>query len=135
MKKLICGALLLVCAVAQAADLYGSLKFTASIASSGSLSASIALQTRRPLALQMPSAFTGTSLTYQCSYDNETFADLYDDAGTEVTTTVAASRYIALEPATFAGCEFLKVRSGTAASPTAEGAARSIQVLAGRILQ
>ncbi len=73
-------------------------------------------------ALSMPAAFTGTAITFQVSIDGgTTWNALYDDTGTLVTVTVAASRHIRLIPSLFAGLDHIKLVSGSA-----EGAARSI---------
>jgi hypothetical protein len=132
MKRIL--ALLLCSVCVNASDLVGSFAYTAAIASSGSVSQSLALHNRRPLAIQTPSALTGTAITFRCSYDESTWANLYDDTGTEISVTVSTSRYIALDPSKFAGCEFIQLRSGTNASPTAEGAAREIKLITGRVL-
>lgn len=112
----------------MANTLYGSTKQTASIASGGTTSQPIGLQGNRLLAIQTPAALTGTALTFLASFDDETYAPLYNSSGA-VSVTVAASRYIAVEPADFAGVEYLKVVSGSA-----EGAARSITLVCGKVL-
>ena len=74
----------------------------------------------------MPGTWTAANLTFQASNDNSTFTDLYNAAGTEVTVTAAASRWIAIDPADFAGVAYLKVRSGTSGSAVNQGANRTI---------
>lgn len=72
--------------------------------------------------LSMPAAFTGTTMTFTVSTDaGTTFNALYDDTGTQISVTVAASRYIRLIPSLFAGIDHLKIVSGSA-----EGAARTV---------
>ncbi len=80
-------------------------------------------------AIQLPSAMTGTSLSFQGSYDGYTFADIYDDTGAEVNPTSAAGHMVLLDPATFGCIRYLKVRSGTTGTPTAEPQTRNIQLL------
>lgn len=105
-----------------------------SIANGASLSSAIDLDENGIVALQMPSAWTAANLTFQGSYDGVTFADVYDSAGTELSVTAAASRYIVLTPATFAGLRHLKVRSGTTGTPVNQGAARTIIPMCRRLV-
>lgn len=102
---------------------------TATIANGESLSGAIGLGLERVYAIQMPSAWTAGNLTFQASYDNSTFADVYQDDGTELTVTAAASRFIVLDPVQFLGIRAIKVRSGTSGSPVNQGAARSLQLV------
>lgn len=106
----------------------GQKKVKVSIASGGTTSGMADLQNRRLLAIQMPAAFTGSALTFQGSHDGETFATLYS-SGSDVSVAVAAGKYVAIDPAIFAGVEYLKVISGSA-----EGAARELQLITGQIL-
>ena len=77
------------------------------------------------IAISMPAAFTGTALTFTgCDTSDGTFKALYDSTGTAVTATCAASRYIVLDAALFAGVPYLKVVSGSA-----EGAARTVRLI------
>jgi len=100
---------------------------TATIAISTSLSAAIALPPGwYPAAILMPAAWTAADLTFQLSLDGTTFADLYDDAGTEVTAKAAAARYITLDPLEFRTARAIKLRSGTAASAVNQEAARTL---------
>lgn len=107
----------------------GDKRKTASIANGASLSAAVSLETGRLFALQMPASWTTANLTFQASHDGTTYADMYDEEGTEVTVTAAASRVIVLEPARWLGIRCLKVRSGTSGSPVNQGAAREITLL------
>lgn len=103
----------------------------ATIANTGSLSAAIQLCGRVPVGLIMPSGWTAASLTFQISIDGSTYVDLYSLANpaSEFTLSVGASRAIPLDAAVFAGAAFLKVRSGTSASPVAQGGERTIKVV------
>jgi hypothetical protein len=104
----------------------------ATIANGASLSGAIAVGQGVPVAILMPGTFTGTSMTFQGSLDGTTFTNLYDTSGTEVSITVAASRLISLEAIFFPAIPYLKVRSGTAGSPTAEGGARTLSIVTRR---
>jgi hypothetical protein len=100
----------------------------ATIASGQSLSAAICVGAGVPLAVQMPAAFTGTSLTFQGSIDGTTYQNVYDGS-MEVSVDVAAGRTVVLPAAALAAFPFLKIRSGTAGSPTSEGGDRVLTVL------
>lgn len=78
-------------------------------------------------AIIMPAAWTAANLTFQGSEDDSTYNDLYDDAGTEYVVTAGASRYIVLDPLAFVGVDFVKIRSGTSATPVNQGAARVVR--------
>lgn len=95
------------------------------IASSGSTSTALTLQGTTPLAIQMPAAFTGTAITFECSVDGSTFYDLYNEA-TEYSVAVLASRYVALNPNVFEGVRFIRLVSGSS-----EAAIREIFVISG----
>lgn len=83
--------------------------------------------------LQMPAAWTAAGLTLQGSMDGVNFANVYDQSGTEVTLTVAASRFIQLNPADFAGFRKLKLRSGTSGAPVNQGQNSIIKVAFRRV--
>lgn len=102
---------------------------TATIANGTALSDAVNLQSHRIFALQMPASWTTAGLTFQGSYDGVTYADVYDESGTEVTVAAAASRFIILDPAKFLGLQKLKIRSGTTGSPVNQAAAREIYLV------
>lgn len=80
--------------------------------------------------IAMPATWTAANLTFQVSDDfGATFNNLYDKDGIEVTVVASASRYIILVPGSFAGINYLKVRSGTAGTPVAQGGARTIRLI------
>lgn len=71
--------------------------------------------------IKLPAAFTGTTLTFTaCDTLGGTYVPVYNSAGV-VSYTVAASRYVAIDPKDFQGISFLKIVSGSA-----EGAARTL---------
>ena len=98
---------------------------TVTIASSGTTSTGLTLQGTIPLAIQTPAALTGTSFTFQASVDGASWFDLYN-AGTQYSVTVAASRYIALNPDVFEGIRYIRIVSGSS-----EGASRTIYIISG----
>lgn len=80
----------------------------------------------------IPPDWTAASLTLQASRaETGTFVNVFDDAGAEVTFTVASDRYVVLgaQVEKAAGVEFLKLRSGTAAAPVNQTGANKTLVL------
>ena len=64
--------------------------------------------------LIMPAALTSTAITFTASETADgTFTALYDTSGTEISITVAASRYILIDPVDFASIRFLKIVMGS----------------------
>lgn len=104
---------------------------TAVIANAASLSGEIDLGGVKEFAIVMPAAWTAANLTFQsASVSGGTLQDVYDDVGTEVTVTAAAGRTIGVSKAALNGLRFLKIRSGTAAVPVAQGAERTLTIIA-----
>ena len=101
---------------------------TLTIANGASLSGAVDLKGRKLVAIDMPSAWTAASLTFQASPDGVTYDDMYDGA-TERAITVAASRYMMLNIGDWIGVRFLKIRSGTAGTPVNQGGARTITLV------
>lgn len=85
----------------------------------------------------MPAAWTTAALTFSASAEpstgSQTFSDLYVSGGTELSYTVVAAHYIAVDPANWYGIRFVKLRSGTGGAPVNQAADR-ILTLIGRIL-
>lgn len=75
-------------------------------------------------AIVMPAAFTGTTLSFQVSFDGVTFQPLYKTDGTLYSLTVAAGRTYAVPPADFTAFPAVQIVSGAN-----EGAARTITLL------
>lgn len=99
----------------------------ATIANGASLSNAVQVGGGLLARISMPAAWTTANLTFQTSFDNITFQDLYDDQGNEV-TAVAVTAHDVLMTA-YGGFTFLKVRSGTSGSPVNQGGARAIGVV------
>lgn len=77
----------------------------------------------------MPSAWDAADLTFQVSEDNSSWANLYDEYGSEVTVNAAAARAITLLPQNWVGVRYLKVRSGNSSGPVSQTADRKITVI------
>lgn len=94
----------------------------ASILNGQSLSGAISLGGVRLFGLVMPAAWTAAVVTFQASFDNgATWVSMYDASGNELSVTVGASRYVALDPVYFAAVPMIRLRSGTAAAPVNQG--------------
>lgn len=98
-------------------------RITATILSGATDSDVIDLAGRTLCGISMPAAFTGTALTFKIDNGGSTYQLMADGAGADVSKTVAASKYIKLNPSDFAGVDKLKLVSGSA-----EGADRQIVV-------
>lgn len=103
------------------------------IADGQSLSAAVQTGGKPVVGLIMPAAGweTATTLTFQACTDASTCFDLYDQSGAEVTVTVpvAGNVFVRLSPANWAAIQFLKVRSGTAASAVVQNGGDIITVI------
>jgi hypothetical protein len=76
--------------------------------------------------VHIPSAFTGTSISFQvATVLGDTFVSVRDGAGNAVSKTVAPSQYIKLDPTDFVGLLYIKVVTGFT-----EAAARTLTVAA-----
>lgn len=94
---------------------------TTTISSGQTVSAEIDLGGTTPVALITPAALTGTTVTFQAATTTGgTFNTVMKDGAT-LSVTVAASRFVVLQPSDFAGVRFLKVVSGSS-----EGADRTL---------
>lgn len=97
---------------------------TATILSGGTVSSDVYVGEYVPVTLQMPAAFTGTSVTFQGSADGSLYQQIYV-GGSAYTETVAAGKAVVLSGTAFAGSEWIRVVSNSA-----EGADRAITVVA-----
>jgi hypothetical protein len=71
--------------------------------------------------IQIPASFTGTSLSFLAATSlSGPFQPVYNKSG-QVTYTVAAGRYVAIDPSDFYGVVFLQIVSNAS-----EGASRAL---------
>ena len=82
----------------------------ATIAASSTTSGALACSGFTFCGVQIPAAFTGTTVTFLVSSDGTTFQPLYNAAG-QVSYTVAAGHYIAIDPKDFYGAAYVKIVS------------------------
>jgi hypothetical protein len=103
------------------------------IASGQSLSPAAQVGEKEIVGVIIPSSWTAANLTFQGSIDDgATFNNVFDSAGTELTITVGASRYIVFTESlltAFKGIRNLKVRSGTSGVPVNQASAATVQLL------
>lgn len=100
------------------------------ISSGSSLSAAINLGGLRLFAIVMPAAWTTANITFQVSADNgATWSNLVDQNGTELTAVAGAGQCIVLSPTQFSAFQYLRLRSGTNASPVNQAADRTLQLI------
>lgn len=102
---------------------------TATIALGASLSDIIDLGAGTPVSIEMPAGWDAANLTFKTGTDGITHQNYYDAADTEVSIPTAAARNIRLNPSDFAGVQFIQIRSGTAAVPVPQTAARQFRVV------
>lgn len=80
--------------------------------------------------IEMPTSWTSASMTFIGSVDGVTYRPVYDQYGGELTVTVAGDRIIFFDTYIyFNACNHVKPRSGTGASPVAQGADRIIKLI------
>lgn len=76
-----------------------------------------------------PAAWTTAALTFlESDQQNGTYTPVYTDSAEKSLTAAAASRIIRVVPDTYYGTTWLKLRSGVAATPVLQTAARTILV-------
>lgn len=106
--------------------------FDMTIPASGSLSDGIVLGGRCIVtAIQTPATLTATTLTFQFSADGTTYDEVKDSDGASYEVTVGTSTYVTVDPGKWFNVRAFKVRTGTAASPTVEGAERTLRFVCG----
>lgn len=98
----------------------------ASIIISTTTSSAVATQGCALVGIQLPAAFTGTTITFQVA---TSLAGTYQTlksttSGSSLSYTVAQGTYVAIDPKDFQGVQFIKVVSGSS-----EAAARSLTLM------
>lgn len=100
------------------------------IANGASLTDAVNLGGLRLFGVVMPAEWTTANLTFQMSPDDgATWVSLKDQNGNEVAAAASVSTFVVLNPSQFTAVQYLRVRSGTAGTPVAQGAARSLQLV------
>jgi len=99
---------------------------TATIANGAQLSGALDFEMYRLAALEF-GTMTGTAMTFTAaSASDGTYVDVYDDAGTQVSITIASDTVVGISDAAgaLAALRHVKLKSGSA-----EGAARTVTVI------
>lgn len=130
-------ALIAVLLAASSASAQAPRTITTTIAAGASLSAAVDLGVCTPVGLivgaQATPGWTDANITVQASQDGMTYYDVFD-YGAEVTVTVPSTTanlrpvWVQIAPADLWGKYKVKFRSGTAATPVNQVAARTIKV-------
>jgi len=76
----------------------------------------------------MPAAWTAAVITFQSSVDGTNYFNLFGDDGNEIYVEADASRRIHVNLDALSQHKYIKLRSGTATTAIAQGAARTIYV-------
>jgi hypothetical protein len=100
---------------------------TVTIADGQSLSDAAAIADYRLVGL-IVGTWTSAAITFQVSQDGNTYYNLYDDAGNEVTIPAGTHNKAYAAPMELAPWRYMKVRSGTAASPVAQAGGDTVVV-------
>lgn len=114
----------------------------AAIAINQSLSNIIDLRNHRLVGIEMPAAWTAAAISFQSAFRDdgsgystaltETFQDVFDSAGVEVSLTLTAGKYVLLTEAhrnLLAGLGRIKVRSGVTGAAVNQLAARVVRLI------
>lgn len=105
-----------------------------SIENGASMTDGINLGGLRLFGLVIPDEWTAANLTFQASFDaGATWVNILNKAGNENIVTVSVGGYLIIDSTDFAALQYLKIRSGTAAAPVAQEAARNISLVLRRI--
>lgn len=101
------------------------------IAVDASLSGVAKLGERRLLAIELPANTEGSALTFQGSFDGSTFYNVYDGSG-EYAISFTDPSVLIVPAVDFLAFPYLKVRTGTAGTPTTQsGATATLRLIVG----
>jgi hypothetical protein len=92
------------------------------IAAGQALSPEVDIGTKSLVAISLPPNWTAAGLSFQASFDGETWGELVDTTNTAITVAAVAiaggnPAQIAVNPAQWQGIAALKIRSGTSGAP------------------
>jgi len=119
--------------IAPGGSLSSSYTFSSSQVSGGPITGGVAMGADTLVGIWMPATWVAASLTFQVSPDGGvTWLELYNDGGTEITISAAASQFISLvtnSNYTWRGITMLKVRSGTASVPVVQTGGATVTLI------
>jgi hypothetical protein len=104
---------------------------TATIANGTSLSNAVYLGSSDLISIIMPSSWTTANITYQFSIDGVNFYDAYNTTAELSSTAAVASRIISINSANYDAGRYIKIRSGTSATPVNQAADRILTLILG----
>lgn len=96
---------------------------SATIANTATASGAIDLMGATLCGIHLPAAFTGTSLSFTVATAGGGTYQTLQRNGSDYSVPVAQGKYVSLDPAIFAGVQFIKIISGSA-----EGADRTLNL-------
>ena len=106
--------------------MYNSFQQSDMIAVGTALSAGVQINNIDIVGLLMPAVWDAAAITLQQSVDGAAWSGIYDQNGVEMTLQAAAGRYIVLPPSLLAGIGWIRIRSGTTATPVNQTANRTL---------
>ena len=109
---------------------YASVVKTASIAASGSTSDDIYLSGNTLLAIEMPSAWTTSSIAILASSDGTTYNKVINTLGVALAITASINQYVTISPDITLGINYLKLQTSATQS-----SARIITLISRGIVQ
>ncbi|MCW5976848.1 MAG: hypothetical protein KIT09_02165 [Bryobacteraceae bacterium] len=98
------------------------------------LSSAVDLSERVLVGIAMPAAWDAADLTLQMSPDGgATWLDVLNAVGVEESVAAEAGRYFHVDAAHFRGIRYIRLRSGTSASPVEQAEARTLILVVRRL--
>lgn len=103
------------------------------IANGASLSSEIDLGDRVVVAIELPTGYTGTAVSFAAAQESTaeggTYVPVIDKTGAEVTLTVGPGKVVIVDPQTTRAFRNIKLVSGTNAAPVVQAGARLVNVV------
>ena len=93
------------------------------IAQGATVSSAIDMRGQAMVAILLPSALTGTTMSFKGSWDGTNFYDAYNTSGTPLSIAVSTNRWVFFTATDFVALDYLQLVSGSA-----EAGARTIIV-------
>lgn len=104
---------------------------TATIANGASLSGIVNLGSNDLIGIIFPSTWTAASITFQFSIDGTNFYDAYSTTTELSATAASASRMVSINAVNYDMGRYIKIRSGTSATPVNQAADRILTLILG----
>ena len=104
---------------------------TTTIANGASLSGIVDLGSNDLIGIIFPSAWTTASITFQFSIDGTNFYDAYSATAELSATAASANRMVSINAVNYDMGRYIKIRSGTSATPVNQVADRILNLILG----